>query len=101
MTPGGDLFARFGHTAILVEDGDDQRVYNFGAFHGSDPALPSQFVHNRIPYFLGVGDWETFAGKYAARTIVGQVLALDEREARRLADLLEWTAQPENREYQY
>jgi hypothetical protein len=101
MTPGSDLFARFGHTAILVEDGDDQRVYNFGAFHGSDPALPRQFLHNRIPYFLGVSDFETFLGKYAARTIVGQVLALDEREARRLADLLAWTALPENREYKY
>jgi hypothetical protein len=31
MSPGADLFARFGHTAIRVEDEEGPRVYNFGA----------------------------------------------------------------------
>jgi Domain of unknown function (DUF4105) len=101
MSPGGDLFARFGHTAIRVEDDAGARVYNFGAFKGDDPLLVSQFLHNAIPYYLSVVDAGRFAGKYSNRTITGQELALDDAEARRFAARLDFIARPENRNYQY
>ena len=80
MSPGGDVFARFGHTAILVEDEAGARVYNFGAYRGSDPHLVSQFLHNAIPYYLSVNEIDRFAWKYRDREIVGQELALDEKQ---------------------
>jgi hypothetical protein len=101
LTPGSDLFARFGHTAILVEDGARHTVYNYGAYNGHDPAIVSQFLVGEVPYYLSVGDYESFLRQYAARTITGQWLALDEAEARRLADFLAWNARPENSVYRY
>src|SRR4051812_9207025 len=97
MTPGSDVFARFGHTALRVEDDSGVRVFNFGAFKGDDPQVVSQFLHNQIPYYLSVNELDAFARKYRDRTITAQVLALDESEARHLIERLEWTARPENR----
>jgi hypothetical protein len=101
MTPGSDVFARFGHTAIRVEDEKGTRVFNFGAFKGDDPHIVSQFLHNAIPYYLTENEGQLFAYKYRNRTILAQVLALDEKEARHLVETLEWTAQPEHRNYKY
>src|SRR6185369_8305531 len=99
MSPGGDLFARFGHTAILVEDEAGARIYNFGAYKGSDPHIVSQFLHNAIPYYLSVNSIELFEHKYRDRLVTGQRLDLDEKEARALVERLEWTLRPENRAY--
>jgi hypothetical protein len=101
MSPGGDVFARFGHTAILVEDEEDARVYNFGAYRGDDPRIVSEFLHNAIPYYLSVNDIDRFMGKYRDRDVIGQELALDDGEARAMAERLATTALPENREYKY
>jgi hypothetical protein len=102
MTPGAELFARFGHTALRVVDGAGHvRIYNYGAFNGADPQLGRKFLENRIEYFLGAVDWEQFASRYASRTVTGQVLALDDGEADRLIRRLEETARPENRGYRY
>ncbi len=101
MSPGGDLFARFGHTAIRVDDEAGARVYNFGAFKANDPHLASQFLHNRIPYYLSVNEPEVFEWKYRNRTMVGQLLALDDDEARHLSERLAFTLLPENRSYRY
>jgi hypothetical protein len=101
MSPGGDLFARFGHTAILVEDEAGARVYNFGAYKGSDPRIVSQFLHNAIPYYLSVNPIDLFERKYRDRVITGQRLDLDDKQARALVERLEWTLRPGNRAYQY
>jgi hypothetical protein len=101
MSPGGDAFARFGHTAIRVEDDAGMRVYNFGAFKGDDPQIASRFLSNTIPYYLSVSEAGRFAGKYRDRTVVGQVLNLDADEARRLSERLAMTALPGNRSYKY
>jgi hypothetical protein len=101
MTPGSDVFSRFGHTAILVEDDQGIRVFNFGAFKGDDPHIFSQFLHNAIPYYLTKNDSQLFFYKYRNRRVLAQVLDLDESEARHLIEKLEWTARPENRNYKY
>jgi hypothetical protein len=98
MSPGSDLFSRFGHTAILVEDEAGQRVYNFGAYKGSDPRIVSQFLHNAIPYYLSVNPIELFERKYSDRRITGQRLDLDDKEAHALLERLEEML---NRAYQY
>jgi hypothetical protein len=103
MSPGNDIFARFGHTALLIDgDGEGEpKVYNFGAYRGSDPQIVSQFVHNAIPYYLSVNDVDRFAWKYRDRDVVGQELALSDDEAHALVARLEWTLRPENRAYRY
>lgn len=101
LTPGSDLFARFGHTAILVEDGERRTVYNYGTYDGGDPAIVSQFLAGEIPYYLSAGDYDGFLRHYGARTITGQRLALDAAAARRVADFLEWNLRPENTKYRY
>jgi hypothetical protein len=98
MSPGGDLFARFGHTAILVEDEAGARVYNFGAFKGNDPHLLSQFLRNAIPYYLSVNDVERFEWKYRDRDVLGQRLDLDDQKAQALSGTLKSL---EYRNYRY
>jgi Domain of unknown function (DUF4105) len=101
MSPGGDVFARFGHTAILVEDEAGARVYNFGAYKGSDPNIVSQFLHNAIPYYLSVNEIDRFVWKYRDREVIGQQLALTNVEAQAMAERLATKALPENRNYKY
>jgi hypothetical protein len=102
MTPGADLFARFGHTALSVDEGEGRiTVYNFGTYRSSDPQLFQKFIHGNIEYYLSTSDWERFERKYERRRITAQVLELTDGEAAHMAAALARTAQPENRSYKY
>ncbi len=101
LSPGSDLFARFGHTAVLVERDQKSEVYNFGKFDPSQPGFVGQFWNNEIPYWVGKEDWSRFSRRYGARLITGQVLNLDDQEAARVADRLDWSIKPENAYYPY
>jgi len=102
MTPGTELFARFGHTAVSVDDGTrDPVVYNYGTFNGKDPALVEKFLHNRVDYWLGVTTWKPFLKHYQDRHITKQLLNLSEEEAARMVATLNWTVRPENSAYRY
>jgi len=56
MDPGEELFARFGHNILVVEDKEKRtkKTYNFGTFNFADPALRAKYVRGDLEYWLEV-----------------------------------------------
>jgi hypothetical protein len=103
MGPGDHPFARFGHTALLLEWGDHTRVYNFGTFFFDGLQGVKDFMAGRFRYWLSVSDLQRTLAHYQAeeRSLIAQDLDLTRKQALQLARLLEENARPENRFYDY
>jgi hypothetical protein len=103
MAPGEELFARFGHSAVLLRDraSGKTEVYNFGTFDGSDPMLVPKFLARELLYFLSVSSLEGTRAAYQGRTLVAQHLDLPAAAVDRLVEALRRHALPENRAYLY
>ena len=105
MGPGDDLFSRFGHIALLVDDHEQQsrKVYNFGTFDFDDPELKVKYTRGFLNYWLSVGTFASTIRRYRFfdRELVRRTLNLSGRQAREVAERLEVNARPENRTYMY
>lgn len=104
-TPGAELYAGFGHSAIWVSDpiqGID-RLYNYGTFDFNTPNFYWKFIRGRLNYMLSVTTVRRFINEYNHRKIgvSGQTINLNDQERQQLFDLLEVNYQPENRFYKY
>lgn len=101
----GEVYAFFGHTAILVEDdltGVDV-VFNYGFFDTSQPGFMYNFVRGRTDYILGTVSFRDFLEEYGYRgqQINEQELNLSIDEKQQLYQALLINALPENRGYRY
>jgi hypothetical protein len=105
MGQGDELFARFGHIALMVDDGAKRtrKVYNFGTFDFADPDLRIKYARGFLVYWLSVGSYREMLGRYRYmnREVVLRTLDLTEDQAAEVARRLEVNARPENREYDY
>lgn len=104
-SPGSEIYALFGHTAIRVEvpaRGIDW-VYNYGMFSFNTPHFILRFVTGETDYQLGVIPYPYFAEEYRERGsyVVEQELNLRPDEKMRLLHALETNYRPENRTYRY
>ena len=103
-SPGEDLYAAFGHTAIRVNDPARRAdwVFNYGTFV-VDEGFYVRFVRGRMDYQLGVQPFGRFQNLYLrqGRALHEQVLHLAPEDVRALVDYLEWNALPENEVYAY
>ena len=105
ILPGSDVYSRWGHTAIRVQDASTgfDRLYNYGTFQ-FDRLFVFKFAYGRLEYVLSVSDpfdaYYAYA-EYERRSIVEQTLRLTPDETRALAGFLENNARPENRTYRY
>ena len=103
--PGDELFARFGHIALLVENTATGRklAYNFGMFNFDDPDLQIKYARGFLNFWLDVVDFEYFFYHYAQsnRDVWLQTLNLSDEKAKEVAKKLEINARPENRYYPY
>lgn len=104
-SPGEEVYALFGHTAIRVVDeaaGLDV-VFNYGLFSFDEPNFIWRFVLGETDYLLGAIDYEYFLGEYAIRGsgVTEQVLNLDDEQAARLMNALVVNSMPANRKYRY
>ena len=103
-SPGEDLYAAFGHTAIRVNDPMARAdwVFNYGTFV-VDEGFYVRFVRGRMDYRLGVQPFGRFQNLYLrqGRALHEQVLHLAPEDVRDLVDYLEWNALPENEVYAY
>ncbi len=103
--PGDDLFSRFGHIGVVVDDHEQRtrRVYNFGTFDFSDPGLRMKYTRGFLTYWLSVSSYRGLLRAYEEedRDVVLRTLALPPAAAAEVARRLEINARPENREYQY
>lgn len=103
MAPGIDYWARFGHNAILVDDGLDRTLYNYGYFDFAQPGFLVNFLRGRMLYQLVAMPMEADLRGYAAdgRGVQLQWLDIAPPQARELNAFLQWNARPENAEYRY
>ena len=103
-SPGSDLYAAFGHTAIRVFDPSARLdyVFNYGTFVVDD-GFYLRFVKGRMDYRLGVERYGRFQNLYLrqGRALKEQVFNLSPEDVRAMAEHLEWNAQPENATYAY
>jgi hypothetical protein len=103
--PGEEVYAKFGHTAIRVQDAENgiDAVFNYGIFDFNAPNFLFRFVKGETDYILGVTDFEYFVWEYESRgsAVVEQVLNLTQEEKQGLFDALLINHLPENRTYRY
>lgn len=102
--PGDDIFSHFGHSAICVQEGADDRCYNFGTADFSTPLpLTRDFIRGRASFWVSVVARGPMLAYYreSDRTTWRQRLELTPAEARALADDLRQSARGESRYYLY
>lgn len=97
------VFYLYGHTALRVQDGDKDLVYNYGYFSPDQKHFILNFILGKPMYSVGVTTFQQFLYEYEVqgRSVVEQHLRLMPDEARNLVEMLEWNILPENRDYQY
>ena len=104
-SPGEDLYAQFGHSAIRITDtlsGQDL-VFNYGLFDFNTPGFYVKFIRGKLPYQLGIQRFDAFLNTYIEENRQCRELEinLDEKERLALINFLSVNYLPENREYPY
>ena len=104
-SPGGDLYAAFGHSALRVRDSARQYdvVFNYGMFSFDEGNFYLKFAQGTLKYWLGVYDFSYLKQESIQhnRAIREQVLNLDAAERQAVYDYLLLNLQPEHRYYSY
>ena len=103
MHPGAVFWERFGHNAIVVDDGRQPLSYNFGFFDMAEPGFTGNFIRGRMDYLMLALPLEQDLAYYrqTGRGVDIQWLALSPAQNRRLRARLEFLARPENARYRY
>jgi hypothetical protein len=103
--PGAEVWERFGHNAIMVEDTmtGEARWYNYGMFDFNAADFWPRFLKGDMRYWMAGGNVRSELGAYIERNRSVWVQELDLTPPQRLAlkQFLEWNVLPENRFYHY
>ncbi len=104
-TPGEELYATFGHSAIRVVDSNSVTdvVYNYGTFNFDDEDFYLKFTRGKLLYYISVQNFVEFRADYQAmnRGIREQVLNFSAGEKINIQYLLNENLKEENRYYKY
>ena len=104
-TPGSELYARYGHTALRVYDPDNELdvVFNYGIFDFNTDHFYWKFVRGETWYELGAAPMKWFMREYIyeQRPVYEQVLNCTEEQRDALWTALVDNYQPQNRKYLY
>lgn len=104
-SPGSELYARYGHTAIRVQDTEQHldAVFNYGCFSFDSDNFYWRFVKGETYYELGAEPYIYFERAYAreGRTIYEQPLNLPDSIQQQIAQALMVNLQPQNCQYLY
>ena len=104
-TPGKDMYAKFGHTALRVRDFTKNQdvVFNYGCFDYNANNFVLKFVLGQTDYLLDAEEFDFLKYRYGmlGNGVEEQVLNLSQLEANRLLALLLENLRPENQEYRY
>jgi hypothetical protein len=105
MGVGGQVWERFGHNAIIVEDRSrgTSTAYNYGMFSFRQENFLLRFVQGRMNYWMGAYPTQTDLPRYVAarRSVWRQELNLLPAQRLALSRFLQANALPENRFYRY
>lgn len=101
--PGEIYWQRFGHNALLVRDGYQAQVYNYGIFDFHQKNFFLNFARGHMLYRLDREPLLRTLENYAAdgRWVIEQELDLTPEQRRTLAARLAENALPQNAEYRY
>ena len=102
---GADLAAKFGHSAIRLQDaalGVDE-VYGYGTYDFEDPNFYLNFTRGKLAYTISRMPFKYFERSYTIeqRWIKEQVLNLNLEQRQKIVSFLETNLLPENRKYKY
>ena len=104
-TPGEELYARYGHTAIRVLDPQNRLdlVFNYGIFDFNTDHFYWKFVKGETWYELGATTMPWFMLEYEKehRPVYEQVLNLTPSQREEIWQALVQNYEPENRQYLY
>ena len=104
-TPGQELYSRYGHTAIRVQDTEKHSdfVFNYGTFTFNTDHFYWKFVKGETYYQLGIDptSWFIEENTLENRTVYEQRLNLTEEQTQAVAEALWTNFRPENRSYLY
>ena len=104
-TPGEELYARYGHTAIRVLDPahDIDICFNYGIFDFNTDHFYWKFVRGETWYELGAAPTYWFMREYedTERPVNEQVLNLTPEQREAIWQALVLNYQPQNRKYLY
>lgn len=104
-TPGDDLYARYGHTALRVyaPQANIDWIFNYGIFDFNTDFFYWKFVRGETWYQLGIDYTHHFLATYAhnGRKVYEQILNLTSSQKQVLYDALVINYQPQNRYYLY
>ncbi len=103
--PGEEIWERFGHNALLVEDRNtgEARTYNYGIFDFGEADFLPNFLRGIMRYRMDVNDADRDLAVYMAegRWIQRQDLNLSPAQRLKLDQFLQWNLRPENTHYRY
>ncbi|MCX2740605.1 Lnb N-terminal periplasmic domain-containing protein [Pontibacter anaerobius] len=104
-SPGPDLYAIFGHSAVRVHDpanGMDV-VFNYGTFDFDEPNFYLKFAQGKLNYKLSAAHFQDFVYSYTMdnRSVYEQQLNLTEEQKQQYWAFLTHNYLPENRFYLY
>lgn len=102
---GEDLAAKFGHSAIRLQDpslGIDE-VYGYGTYNFEDPNFYLNFTRGKLDYTITRYPYDLFERSYVyeQRWIKEQELDLDLQQKKAIIGFLETNLLPQNRLYKY
>ena len=104
-SPGEDVYAKFGHTALRVIDYtmNEDIVFNYGCFNYNSENFVFKFILGQTDYLLGAERADYFMSRYQSmgNGVTEQKLNLTQEEANKLLTMLFVNLQPENQEYRY
>ncbi len=104
-SPGQELYSRYGHTAIRLQDTERHAdfVFNYGVFTFDTDNFYWKFVKGETYYKLGIDpmSWFMEENTLEGRTVYEQQLNLTDDQTKAVADALWTNFRPENRSYLY
>ena len=104
-SPGQEVYALYGHTAIRVQHPGKEvdEVFNYGVFSFSKPHFLWRFVLGQCDYMVESLPWDIFVREYLQRgsSITAQELNLTQQETQLLVNNLQENCLPENCVYRY
>ena len=104
-SPGQEVYAKFGHSGIRINDSvtKTDMVFNYGIFSFNTENFYYKFIKGETDYYLGVHPTDFFLAEYEERNsmVWEQVLNLSTTEKRKIINALIENYRPENRVYRY